>query len=174
MGMEVVLSPKFGSFMQPSNLQCPICIPHPDRIVFDQNAHGTSLLLKPETRIQPTDISKRGSATSARLAALKQNDVNVTREATTQTDKDTQVTSHATKKLIKLWHARLGGVGFARLQELSKNYPSIFKIPSTATFDEICQCCQRSSMRKSNAAAEITRMPAPMQEIHFDIFTYDG
>ena len=174
MGMEVVLSPKFGSFMQPSSLQCPICIPHPDRIVFDQNAHGTSLLLKPETRIQPTDISKRGSATSARLAALKQDDVNVTREATTQTDKDTQVTSHTTKKLIKLWHARLGGVGFARLQELSKNYPSIFKIPSTATFDEICQCCQRSSMRKSNAAAEITRMPAPMQEIHFDIFTYDG
>jgi len=29
-------------------------------------------------------------------------------------------------------------------------------------------------MRKSNAAAEITHMPAPMHEIHFDIFTYDG
>jgi len=86
------------------------------------------------------------------------------------------VTSHATRShlVIKLWHTRLGGVGFARLQELSKNYPSIFKIPSTATFDEICQCCQRSSMRKSNAAAEITHMPAPMHEIHFDIFTYDG
>ena len=66
--------------------------------------------------------------------------------------------SQIRKRNIKLWHARLGGVGFARLQELSKHYPSIFKIPSTATFDEICQCCQRSSMRKSNAAAEIGRV----------------
>ena len=174
MGMEVILSPKYGSFMQPTGQQCPICTPHPARIVFDQNAHGTSLLLEPDNGSTTTDTSTQGPVTSARLATTKQDTGNVTQEATTQTDRDTRVTSHATKQLIKLWHARLGGVGFARLQELSKNYPSILKIPSTSTFDEICQCCQRSSMRKSNAAAEVTRMPAPMQEVHFDIFTYDG
>ena len=29
-------------------------------------------------------------------------------------------------------------------------------------------------MRKCNAAGEITRLPKPLEEIHFDIFTYDS
>jgi hypothetical protein len=43
MGMEVILSPTFGSFMQPKGDVCPICVPHPNRIRFDQDSHETSL-----------------------------------------------------------------------------------------------------------------------------------
>jgi hypothetical protein len=84
------------------------------------------------------------------------------------------VTSHATKTKIKLWHARLGGVSFERLKELGKLYPKLVKIPLMATFDGVCQCCQRSCMRKCNAAGEITRLPQPLEEIHFDVFDYDS
>ena len=46
-GMEVILSPTFGSFMQPKGNGCPICIPHPDSINFDQTTRGTSLAITP-------------------------------------------------------------------------------------------------------------------------------
>ena len=45
--MQVMLSPTFGSFMQPKGDVCPICVPHPNRIRFDQDSHGTSLMLAP-------------------------------------------------------------------------------------------------------------------------------
>jgi len=48
--------------------------------------------------------------------------------------------------MIKLWHARLGGLSFEQFQALAKLHPSIARIPLQATFNEMCQCCQRSSM----------------------------
>jgi hypothetical protein len=98
----------------------------------------------------------------------------LSQDTATQTERNSEVTSRDTKAKIKLWHARLGGVGFERLKELGKLYPKLVQIPLTATFDEVCRCCQRSSMRKCNAAGEITRLPKPLEEIHFDIFTYDS
>ena len=176
-GMEVILSPTFGSFMQPKGNGCPICIPHPDRINFDQTTRGTSLAITPGDMSSVSDSTPKTRHAIARLSTVGDSDgakSGSTHEATTQTEKMLQVTSKDTIERIKLWHARLGGVSFERLQALSKCYPEHLKLPSTATFDETCQCCQRSGMRKRNAASQVTRMPKPMEEIHFDIFTYDG
>ena len=115
---------------------------------------------------------------SAKIAMIKDRTDTDTatncQDTATQTEGVREVMSHATKTKIKLWHARLGGVDFERLKELGKLYPKLVKIPLTSTFDEVCQCCQRSCMRKCNAAGETTRLPQPLEEIHFDVFDYDS
>jgi hypothetical protein len=162
MGMEVILSPTFGSFMQPQGASCPICVPHPDRISFDQDSHGTSLMLSPTNSCAGTRsmTTPQILTPSAKIAVIKdRTDTDTTtncQETATQTEGVREAMSHATKTKIKLWHARLGGVGFDRLKELGKLYPKLVKIPFTSTFDEVCQCCQRSCMRNCNAAGEIS------------------
>jgi hypothetical protein len=64
---------------------------------------------------------------STKIAMIKdRTDTDTTtncQETATQTKGAREVMSHATKTKIKLWHARLGGVGFERLKELGKLYP---------------------------------------------------
>jgi len=83
------------------------------------------------------------------------------------------VTSEHTIELIKLWHARLGGLSFKRLQALAKLHPSVLKISLQASFNEICHCCQRSSMKRGAAPPSISREVSPLEEVHFDIFTFN-
>jgi len=84
------------------------------------------------------------------------------------------VTSEHTIELIKLWHARLGGLGFKRLKALAKLQPDILRIPLQASFNKICHCCQRSSMKRGVAPPSISREVSPLEEVHFDIFTFNG
>jgi hypothetical protein len=121
MGMEVILSPTFGSFMQPQGDSCPICVPHPDRISFDQDSHGTSLMLSPTNSCAGTRsmTTPQILTPSAKIVMIKdRTDTDMTtncQETATQTEGVREVMSYATKTKIKLWHARLGGVSFERL-----------------------------------------------------------
>ena len=84
------------------------------------------------------------------------------------------VTSEHTIELIKLWHARLGGLSFKCLQALAKLHPDVLTTPLQASFNKICHCCQRNSMKRSAALLSISREVSPLQEVHFDIFTFNG
>ena len=79
------------------------------------------------------------------------------------------VTSEHTIELIKLCHARLGGLSFKRLQALAKLHPSVLRIPLQAS----CHCCQRSSMKRGAAPPSISREVSPLQDVYFDIFTFN-
>jgi len=83
------------------------------------------------------------------------------------------VTSEHTIELIKLWHAQLGGLSFKRLQAPAKLNPSVLRIPLQALFNEICHCCQRSSMKRGAAPPSISREVSPLQDVYFDIFTFN-
>jgi len=84
------------------------------------------------------------------------------------------VTSENMIELIKLWHARLGGLSFKRLQALAKLHPSVLKIPLQASFNESCHCCQRSTIKKGAAPPSVSREVSPLEEVHFDICTFNG
>jgi hypothetical protein len=56
MGMEVILSPTFGSFNQPKEDSCSICVTHPNRIRFDQDSHGTSLMPLSNQRLHRDEV----------------------------------------------------------------------------------------------------------------------
>jgi len=78
-----------------------------------------------------------------------------------------------TFELIKLWHARLGGLSFKRPQALAKLNLSVLKIQLQASFNKICHCCQCSPMRKSAAPPSISREVSTVEEVHFDIFVFN-
>ena len=125
--MDMVHSKHYGSFMQPACDSCPICTPHVDRIMIATTATDMSI------SITPYDTH----------AFLGKSEQALELTSTTRT-----VTSEHTIELIKLWHARLGGLSFKRLQALAKLHPSVLKIPLQASFNEICHCCQRSSLKE--------------------------
>ena len=85
----------------------------------------------------------------------------------------TSTSEHATE-VIKLWHARLGGLSFKRLQALAKLHFSVLKIPLQASFNEICHCCQRSSTKRGDALPSISQKVCPLEKVHFDIFKFNG
>jgi len=147
--MDMVHSKRYGSVMQPACDSCRICTPHVDRIMIATTATDMSI------SITPYDTH----------AFLGKSEQALELTSTTRT-----VTSEHTIELIKLWHARLGGLSFKRLQALAKLHPSVLKIPLQASFNEICQCCQRSSMKKGAAPPSISREVSPLEELHFDIF----
>ena len=146
-----VHSKHYGSFMQPACDSCPICTPHVpvDRIMIATTATDMSI------SITPCD-------THAFLGKSEQ--------ALEFTSSTRTVTSEHTIELIKLWHARLGGLGFKRLQ----NEARVNREVRIALFNEICHRCQRSSMKKKAAPSSISREVSPLEEVHFDIFTFNG
>jgi len=127
--MDMVHSMHYGSFMQPACDSCPICTPHADRIMIATTVTDMSI------SITPCD-------THAFLGKSEQ---------ALELTSNRTVTSEHTIKLIKLCHARLGGLSFKRLQALAKLHPSVLKIPLQASFNEICHCCQCSSMKRGAA-----------------------
>ena len=144
--MDMVHSKHYGSFMQPACDSCPICTPHVDRIMIATTATDMSIT------IIPCD-------THVFLGKSEQ--------ALEFTSSTRTVTSKHTIELI-------GGLSFKRLQALAKLHPSILRIPLQASFNEICHCCQRSSMKRSAAPPSISREVSPLEEVHFDIFTFNG
>jgi hypothetical protein len=103
MGMEVILSPTFGSFMQPKGDSCPICAPHPNRIRFDQDSHGTPLMLSPTNSCTGTRSTTTPQilTPSAKITMIKDRADTDTatncQETATQTERVREVMSHATK-----------------------------------------------------------------------------
>jgi len=151
--MDMVHSKHYGSFMQPACDSCPICTPHVDRIMIATTATDMSI------SITPCD-------THVFLGKSEQ--------ALEFTNSNRTITSEHTIELIKLWHARLGGLSFKRLQALAKLHPSVLRIPLPASFNEICHCCQRSSMKRGAAPPSISRDVSPLEKVYFDIFTFNG
>jgi hypothetical protein len=128
--MNMVYPKHYGSFMQPACDSCPICTPHADKIMIETTATDMSISIVPcDTR-----------------AFLGKSEQVLEWTSSTRT-----VTSEHTLELIKLWHARLGGLSFKRLQALAKLHPSVLKIPLQVSSNEICHCCQRSSMKRGAA-----------------------
>jgi len=125
--MDMVHSKHYGSFMQPACDSCSICTPHVDRIMIATTARDMSI------SITPCDTH----------AFLGKSEQELEFTSSTRT-----VTSEHTIELIRLWHAWLGGLSFKRLQALAKLHPSVLKIPLQASFNEICHCCQRSSLKE--------------------------
>jgi len=150
--MDMVHSKHYGSFMQPACDSCPICTPRVDRIMIATTARDMSI------SITPCDTH----------AFLGESEQELEFTSSTRT-----VTSEHTIELIKLWHARLGGLSFQRLQALAKLHPSVLKIPLQASFNAICHCCQRSSVKRGAAPPSISREVSPLEKVHFDIFTFN-
>jgi len=151
--MDMVHSKHYGSFMQPAYDSCPICTPHVDRIMIAITATDMSISITPrDTHVFLGESEQALQFTSS-----------------THTD-----TSKHTIELIKLWHAQLGDLSFKQLQDLAKLQPSVLRIPLQASFNEICLCCQRSSMKRGAAPPSISREVSPLEEVHFDIFTFNG
>jgi len=151
--MDMVHPKRYGSFMQPACDSCPICTPHADKIMIETTATDMSI------SIMPCD-TRAFFGKSEQVLELT---------STTRT-----VTSEHSLELIELWHARLGGLSFKRLQALAKLHPSVLKIPLQASSNEICYCCQRSSMKRGAAPPSISREVSPLEEVNFDIFTFNG
>jgi len=145
--MDMVHSKCFGSFMQPARDSCPICTPHADRIMIATTATDMSISITPYATHTFLGKSQQALASTPRT-----------------------VTSENMIELIKLWHARLGGLSFKRLQALAKLHPSVLKIPLQASFNESCHCCQRSTIKKGAAPPSVSREVSPLEEVHFDIF----
>ena len=79
--------------------------------------------------------------------------------------------------LIHHFEAGLGiTAGFKRLpgQALARIHPSVLKILLQASFNQICHCCQCSSIKKNAAPPSVSREVKPLEEVHFDIFTFNG
>ena len=110
--MDMVHSKHYGSFMQPACNSCPICTPHVDRIIIATTAIDMSI------SITPCD---------AHIFLGK------SEQALEFTSSTRTVTSEHTIELIKLWHARLEGLSFKRLQALAKLHPAVLRIPLQAS-----------------------------------------
>ena len=131
MCMEVILSPTFGSFMQPQgaslNHSCSICVPHPDGVSFDQDSHGASLILSTTNSCTETrsTTTPQVLTPSAKIAMIKYradpNTATNCQETATQTEGVREVTSDATTTRIKLWHA---GLGVSALRDLKSSASS--------------------------------------------------
>jgi len=152
--MDMAHSKRYSSLMQPAcDFCCPICTPHADRIIIETAATDMSI------SITPCD----------KHPFLGKSEQALELTSTTRT-----VTSEHTIELIKLWHARLGSLSFKPLQALAKLHPSVLKIPLQDSFNEIYHCCQRSSIKRGAAPPSISREVSPLEEVGFDIFTFNG
>ena len=78
----------------------------------------------------------------------------------------------ADQKLMSLWHARLN-CGQAQLQLLARQYPETFTFSPTTKLPP-CHCCHRSLARKADAPPSVTRGVEPLEEIHMDLFPWEG
>ena len=54
----------------------------------------------------------------------------------------------------------------------SAKLPKALLHPSVARRLSPCHCCTRTHMRKENAPPTSTKQPAPLEEVHLDLFTY--
>ena len=83
---------------------------------------------------------------------------------------------------FQLLHTCMGGaVTKHNIGEFIKNYPEYAKSiklpqalqePCCAKHLLPCHCCSRTKMRKENSPQSSSKMPAPLEEVHLDLFTY--
>jgi hypothetical protein len=83
---------------------------------------------------------------------------------------------------FQLLHACMGGaVTKHNIGEFIQNYPEYAKSiklptalqePCCAKHLLPCHCCSRTKMRKENSPPSSSKTPAPLEEVHLDLFTY--
>ena len=171
-GLDFVHSSHFGCFAQPRTGQCPICVPHPERISMHATDTSVTVPLEPITQardvkvcnmdaelVSPRDLFSVGPSKSTVLTPPSQ-----------KVDVSSQTLSGPTadQKLMSLWHARLN-CGQAQLQLLARQYPETFTFSPTTKLPP-CHCCHRSLARKADAPPSVTRGVEPLEEIHMDLF----
>jgi len=54
----------------------------------------------------------------------------------------------------------------------STRLPKALMHPNVARQLSPCHCCTRTHMRKENSPPSSTKQPAPLEEVHLDLFTY--
>jgi hypothetical protein len=108
------------------------------------------------------------------LASLKQG--RSTRRATAPS-----LTEHGATRFKFLHTIFGGGITGNNISEFMSEYPEFAESaklpkallhPSGAKQLCPCHCCTRTHMRKENAPPASTKQPAPLEEVHLDLFTY--
>jgi len=153
---DVVLSKKHGVFMQPSTNECPICHRHKLRIEMEGSTEGFMVPLEAVPRATTEHVHH---------------------------SKPIQPISNAELQRFGAVHTTMGGGitrgNIAAFMEAYPEYAEKMKLPKrfsdplvTNTIDS-CHCCDRTKMTKSELPGEVEHhCPAPLEEIHLDLFTY--
>ena len=153
---DVVLSKQHGAFMQPSSTACPICHPHDMRIHMEGSTDGFTLPLE-TVPSAPTEHAHHS--------------------------KPTPPISNAELQRFGAVHAAMGGaVTRGNIGAFIQAYPEYadkmklpkrFSDPLVANTIDPCHCCDRTKMTKNELPGEVEHHhPAPLEEIHLDLFTY--
>ena len=129
---------------------------------------------RPFTQVIPICNPADPLTTIDQLASLKQG--RSTRRATAPS-----LTEHGATRFKFLHTIFGGGITGNNISEFMSEYPEFAESaklpkallhPSGAKQLCPCHCCTRTHMRKENAPPASTKQPAPLEEVHLDLFTY--